>query len=214
MKYLVPVIVGAAVMTVTITTALATANGAFIGHTPFLPYLYGYGSAVVLLLTAGGIAIFNSKQEQSTPHVVGTRYGQAALGTGLNSHGYQVGESGLIVANHGEPAYEIGVYSAFVVFGSFYLHFSNRIVHLRKEDGESQISTWVDSKKQGGFLGGGLFEIMRQHDIDQVKVPVLYKDIKSRWYKTICTIERDVQHSRNGLVVKSDFRGRAWKPKT
>lgn len=197
-------------MTVAITTAIAN----FRHYSPLdPPYIYGYGFALLLLVAAGIVAIVISKQEQSSPQIVTTRYGQTALGTGINSHGYPVGESGLILVNHGEPAYEIGVYSPFVRFGSFLLCFSNRLTHLRKEDGERQISTWIDSKDKGGFLGSGLFDVMRRHDIDYVKVPLLYKDIKNRWYKTVCTIERDVQHSRDGLVVKSTFRGRAWKPK-
>jgi len=179
MKYLVSVVVGAAVVTVAITTAIAN----FRHASPLQPpYIYGYGFAVLLLLAAGIIAIVISRQEQTMPQIIGTRYGHAAVGT--HSHGYQVDESGLVVANHGEPAYEIGVYSPLVPLGSsFRLHFTSRLAHLRKEDGESQISAWGESEKQGGFLGSGLCDFMRQHDIGYVKVPVLYKDIKNRCIK-------------------------------
>jgi hypothetical protein len=210
MKYLVPVVVGAAVMTAAITTAIAQSQHAY----PFaFPYLYGYGFAMLFLVMATVIAMISSRLEQSAPHIVATRYGQASQGTGINSRSYQVGESGLVIANHGEPAYEIGVYLPFAESGPLRLHFSNRITHLKTDDGESQISTWIDSDKSG-FSGNGLFEVMRQFDINRVSIPISYKDIKNRWYRTVCTIDRNVLLARDGLVVKSNFRGRTRKPKT
>lgn len=195
---------------VSIGTTIANANHVFNGHVHWMYYCYAAG--ICLFLVALILPFIPTGHV--SPRIVATSYGRAELGTGLHSRGYQTGESGLIFANDGEPAYEVGVYRPFVEFGKeFRLHFNNRIPRLRKEDGEGQISTWIE-KTRGSILANGLFDFMRVNNIEQVKVPVHYKDIHNRWYKTICTITRDVVHSRDGLVVTSNFKGRAWKPRT
>jgi hypothetical protein len=67
MKYLIPVLVGAATINVAVTTALAQANGAFNERVPLTPYLYGYGAALILLMIAGIVAMQAAKQEKSLP---------------------------------------------------------------------------------------------------------------------------------------------------
>jgi len=64
MKYLIPVLVGGATITVAITTALAQAHGAFNGHVSLVPYLYGYGAAAVLLVIASVLAMNAHRQEE------------------------------------------------------------------------------------------------------------------------------------------------------
>jgi hypothetical protein len=98
MKYTVPVFIGAAVMTVAITTALAQYNHAFPLTTP---YLYGYVFALCLMIVTAILAFGIARQEQPVPRIVATRYGEGKIGTGIHSHGYPVGKSGLIV-NAGE----------------------------------------------------------------------------------------------------------------
>jgi hypothetical protein len=204
----IPIALGVAGMLAAVGTAIANANGAFAGH-PHLSYWF-YAGAVAMILVALILAF--TTVEQKLPHIVATRYGQGVFGTGIKSRGYHVGESGLILVNDGEPAYEIGTYSPFVTFGTLKLRFSNTINRLTREDGEAQISTWIERSEGGAVLGSGLFEIMRQEAIREVSVPVLYKGAKNRWYKSICKIERDVTVS-GGLGVKTDFRGRTRKPK-
>lgn len=68
MKYLIPVFVGVATITAAVTTALAQAHGAFNGRVALTPFLYGYGSAVILVVTAVVMAVRTSKQEKPTPH--------------------------------------------------------------------------------------------------------------------------------------------------
>ena len=85
---------------------------------------------IVTAILAFGIA----RQEQPVPRIVATRYGEGKIGTGIHSHGYPVGKSGLILVNDGEPAYEIGVYPPVVALGTFKLHFENTIRRLTRDD--------------------------------------------------------------------------------
>jgi len=64
MKYLIPVFIGGASITVTITTALVQARGAFNGHASLTPYLLIYGLALVLLLIAARLAVNAHRQER------------------------------------------------------------------------------------------------------------------------------------------------------
>jgi len=196
-----------------IGTAIASANGAFAGH-PHLHYWF-YGAAALLVLVAiiGGISGM-TKGGHPAPRIVATRYGQSSTGTALHSHGYPVGRSGLILVNDGEPAYEIGVYPGKVSLGAYKLCFENTIRRLTKNDGEAQLSTWIERSKSEGILGNDLFHFMRENNIVNVTIPIRYKDSSEKWYRSVCHIERDVVHSRDGLVITSSYRGRAWKPKT
>ena len=63
MKYLIPVLAGAATIIAAITTAVAQAHGAFGGQSSLKPYLVGYGAAVVLLIVAGVIALDSHRRE-------------------------------------------------------------------------------------------------------------------------------------------------------
>jgi hypothetical protein len=62
-KYLIPVLAGAATIAAAITTAVAQAHGAFSGQSSLRPYLVGYGAAVVLLGIAGVIALDGHRRE-------------------------------------------------------------------------------------------------------------------------------------------------------
>lgn len=107
----------------------------------------------------------------------------------------------------------IGVYPPVVALGPFKLHFENTLRRLTKDDGEAQLTAYIEQSKGVGVLGNGLFEFMRQNDLRDTTLPIRYKDSNERWYKTICRIERDVVHAHDGLLVKSEFCGRTWKPK-
>jgi hypothetical protein len=87
-------------MTAAITTAIAQFRHAFPLDPP---YVYGYGLALFFLLSAVAIALVISRQEQVMPQIVAIRYRKAAWEPGISSRPYQVGESGLVLANHGGP---------------------------------------------------------------------------------------------------------------
>jgi hypothetical protein len=201
---------GLAAMSVALGTAIANANHVFDGHVQWMYFCYG--GAILLVLLA--VTLVFVPAPTSRPHIVATRWGQVTTKTAVDPSGELMSEWGLGIANDGDPAYEVGVYgNSGVKFGDFRLHLSNRIARFTRQDSEAYIPAWIDSKKFGGALGSGLFEIMRQHDIDAVHIPVHYKDGRNLWYKTVCTVERDVVHTRKGLIVKSNFRGRAFRPR-
>jgi len=197
-------------MTVAITGALAQYNHASPLHSP---YLYGYCSAVGLALIAGAIAIFNSAQEHIAPMLCADRYATPKLGNTIHSHGYQAGESGLVLVNEkDESAYEIGVYPPCIRLGKAKLCFSDPISRLTKQSGSAQLNTRIETSKSSILAGGNLFDFMQQAGIPKVRVPIVYKDAKGRWYKSLCWIEVNVNVG-GGLIVKTDFRGRTWKPR-
>jgi hypothetical protein len=70
MKYLIPVLVGGATITVTITTAITQVHGAFDGHVSLTPYLWGYGAAAVLLVIAAVLAANVHRQEKKKDAVM------------------------------------------------------------------------------------------------------------------------------------------------
>jgi hypothetical protein len=182
MKYIVPVFIGVAVMTVGITTALAQYNHAY----PLTaPYLYGYASALCLMIVAAVVAVRIAQQEHPMPRIVATRYGEGNVGTGIHSHGYPTGKSGVILVNDGEPAYEVGVYPPAVSLGRFKLCFENTIRRLTKEDGDAQLTAWIEQSNNVGILGDGLFEFMRQKGLTEAKIPIRYKGSNERWYVSV-----------------------------
>jgi hypothetical protein len=66
MKYLIPVLVGGATITVALTTALAQAHGALSGNASMTPYLCGYGVAAIFLVIASILAVNAHKEEKPT----------------------------------------------------------------------------------------------------------------------------------------------------
>lgn len=67
MKYLIPVLVGAATITVAVTTGLAQAKGALTWHDMWKPpFVYGYGAAGVLLLIAITIVMNTARNENTS----------------------------------------------------------------------------------------------------------------------------------------------------
>jgi len=69
MKYLIPVLVGGATMSIAVTTALAGAHGALTGRVPLTPYLYGYGVASLLFGIALVTAIAATRRENPPPEL-------------------------------------------------------------------------------------------------------------------------------------------------
>jgi hypothetical protein len=208
MKYAVPVFIAIVTIVITITAALAQYKHAF----PLsFPYVYSYIFAAGLLVVTLVMALRIARQEQPMPRVIATRYGKWKMGTGLHSHGDPVGMYGVILVNDAEPAYEVGVYPPAIEVGPFQLQFENTVRRLAKGDGEGQLSAWIRESNGSGVDGKGLFELMRKNGITDVMIPIQYKDSAERWYKTVCHIERDVIRARDGLLVRSQFRGRTRK---
>jgi hypothetical protein len=178
MKYVPPVFVGAAGIIVAITTGLVQAHNA---HASLIPYLPGYCVAAVLVVLALIMAVVSSKREQLKPRIVPVRYGS------LPDR-----RCGLIIANEGEPAYDISVAKSQVLIGAARLKFMPGIARLTKEAGEALLEAWIELSPGKVSMGSDLFDQMRNDGVPAITLNVIYKDGESRWYKSVCKIERDV----------------------
>ena len=106
-----------------------------------------------------------------------------------------------IVANHGEPAYDVSVSTAKIPIGTSELRFEGSKPVFTKADGEAFFVGTIELAPHYGTLGSGLFEEMRKFHVDEIIVKLIYKDAENRWYETIGKIERDVGVS-GGLSVR------------
>src|SRR6266576_1463397 len=131
------------------------------------------------------------------PLVVPLRYGPSPPSAGKNS----IGHHGLIVANHGEPAYDVSVSTPKIQIGTSELRFEGSKPVFTKADGDAFFIGTIELAPHHGTLGSGLFEEMRKFQVDEVTVKLIYKDAENHWYETIGKIERDVSVS-GGLSVR------------
>jgi len=123
MKTLAPVFLALGTSIIAVTTATAGARGAFKGTVPLTPYLIAYAVAILFFLAAA--VLYYSHDEK--PNVAPVRYDKSPPGTPKNL----VGHSGLVVANDGDPAYEVHLVSRKV--GKSTPEFWNRIQRLEKQ---------------------------------------------------------------------------------
>lgn len=114
------------------------------------------------------------------PCIVPVRYGQ---------HSEKNFGAGLIIANDGEPAYDISIPD--IPLGPSKVTITPNFTRLSKEDGERFCEIWIN-KPQGMMLtGSALLETMRQQDIWEVTFPIRFKDSDNRRYVTTCKLEFD-----------------------
>ncbi len=141
------------------------------------------------------------------PLVVPLRYGPSPPSAGKNS----IGHHGLIVANHGEPAYDVSVSTPKIQIGTSELRFEGSKPVFTKADGDAFFIGTIELAPHHGTLGSGLFEEMRKFQVDEVTVKLIYKDAENHWYETIGKIERDVSVS-GGLSVRYVRQERTKQP--
>lgn len=115
---------------------------------------------------------------------------------------------GLVVRNHGEPAFNIEILP--VQVGSAILRTVRGVERLAKDDGERHMQFEIQNKS-GGVESQKLFDFMRTQNIDAIDVLVVYKDWENHWYRTLCKIERDVL-ARGGLAFKHVSQERTKPP--
>jgi hypothetical protein len=196
MKNIVPVILGVAAIVAAIATAVVNANGGFAGRAYLAPRLYALST--VLFALALIIAVYNSRREAKLkPLIVPLRYGPSPLLAGKHRMGYH----GLIVANHGEPAYDVSILTNEVQIGTSKLKFRDSKSIFTKADGEAFFTASIELSPGSSLFGNGLFDEMRKHHVDSITVELIYKDAENRWYKTISGIERNVSEV-GGLSVR------------
>jgi hypothetical protein len=204
MKNMVPLVIGIAGIISAIATAIANVNGVFVGRVYWVPRLYGL--SIVLFGVAAIIGIYNSKREHKPkPLVVPLRYGRSPfLGTRAMGH------HGLVVVNHGEPAYDVSILPSEVQVGTSKLRFEGSKSTFTKADGDAFFASSIEISP-GSSLLGGLFDEMRKQRVDSICVELIYKDAENHWYKTIGEIERDVNEV-GGLSVKYIRQKRTKRP--
>jgi len=184
------------------------------------------GKALGVVCGVVGLALIVWAQfhEDGTPSVVPVRYGSAptsprqingvwckADGTPFSMEEvlrakHMLGYQGLLVANDGDPAYEIYVLSGKI--GDSTPTFENKIQRLTKNDGEGFFPINIKLAGGGGLLGG-LSEEMRTKNIATLPITICYRSGKRRRYKTTCKIARDVS-AIHGLSIEDVHHGRDW----
>jgi hypothetical protein len=109
------------------------------------------------------------------------------------------GRSGLVITNDGEIAYDISIPD--VRFGAFILKIECDMPRLTPSDGDKLCQAWIEKSPDTHSTGNNLFDEMVCQHIDDVEIPIYYKDEDNRWYKTRCKVERNVKTS-GGLDVR------------
>ena len=97
---------------------------------------------------------------------------------------------GLIIANVGEPAYEVSIPD--VSLGALSLTFECNLPRLIKDDGNKFCAAWIKRGPHDETGGSMLFGEMVRLDVEAIDFPVRFKDRENRWYQTVCRMERDV----------------------
>jgi hypothetical protein len=229
MKSIIPVIVGTAAIAAGIATAIASANGRFIGRAYLVPWFYA-GCAVFLIL-AVAVNYVSRREGRLKPLIIPLRYGPSPFlkhaykkdGRWFRGDGivysteeilagkHELGHHGLIVANHGEPAYDVSVSTAKILIGTSTLKFGGSKPVFRKADGDAFFVGTIQFAPHDGTLGSALFEEMRKFKVAEITVKLIYKDAENHWYETIGKIERDVM-AVGGLSVRYVRQQRAKQP--
>jgi hypothetical protein len=230
MKNIVPVILGIAALLFATATGIANANGWFVGRAYLVPRLAVLSA--VLFLAALTIAIYNSREQKPKPLIVPLRYGpspflshaQQQNGRWYKGDGtlfsteeilagkHTMGHHGLIVANHGEPAYDLSILKSEVQIGTSKLSLEGSKSTFTKADGDAFFTASIERSPGSRTLGSALFDEMRKHQVDSITVALIYKDAENHWYKTVGEIERNVSEI-GGLLVKYVRQERTKKPK-
>jgi hypothetical protein len=138
----------------------------------------------------------------SRPFVVPIRYGKITSGP-------EAGHSGISLRNDGEPAYNVSAHSV-TLSGICTFEMVGTPEQLRKGDPELSFPCWRSSSN-GGTLGNKLYDFMVQHDIDQIAIPVTYRDADFNWYQTDVLLIKD-QMARSTGGSESGIRV-DWKQK-
>ncbi len=209
MKNIIPVIVGTAAILAAVATAVANANGRFVGRSYWVPWFYA--ACVVLLILAIVVGYESRREGKLKPLVIPLRYGAYSATTRTSVIRSNLGHHGLVVANHGEPAYDVSVSTSKIQIGTSELKFQGSKPVFTKADGDAFFIGTIELAPHQGTLGDALFEEMRKFKVDEITVKLIYKDAENHWYETIGKIERDVSVS-GGLSVRYVRQVRAKQP--
>src|SRR6266436_4998711 len=161
MKTIIPVIVGTAAILAAVATAILNANNRFIGRTYLVPWFYA-GCFVLLVLA---IVVGYEFRRGGKPLVIPLRYGPYSATTRTSVIKDNLGHHGLIVANHGEPAYDVSVTTSKIPIGTSELRFQGSKPVFTKADGDAFFIGTIELAPHDGILGDALFEEMRKFKV-------------------------------------------------
>ncbi len=153
------------------------------------------------------VSVYQKFQPSSKPLVVPLRYGPSPPSAGKHAMGHH----GLIVTNHGEPAYDVSVSTPKIQIGTSELNFQGSKPVFTKADGDTFFIGTIELAPHSRTLGDALFEEMRKFHVDEITVKLIYKDAENHWYETIGKIERDVM-ATGGLLVRYVRQEQARQP--
>jgi hypothetical protein len=122
-----------------------------------------------------------------------------------------MGHHGLIVVNHGEPAYDVSIVTTEVQVGTSKLRLEGNKPVFTKTDGDAFFAASIGRSPGSSLLGNGLFDEMRTQHLDDIAIALAYKDAENNWYKTVGKIERDVS-ATEGLSVRYVRQERTKQP--
>jgi hypothetical protein len=112
------------------------------------------------------------------------------------------GRCGLTITNSGYAAYDVHIPDT-TLGDSYILHFDGVFSQVAHQE-EVFFSTWLEGiNGQTTCDGENLFAAMREHNIEEVRLGIISKDGQPipKWYVDDCTMIRDVQKRRDGLVL-------------
>jgi hypothetical protein len=157
MKSITPAILGTAAMLAAVATAILNANGRFIGRTYLVPWFYA-GCFVLLVLA---IVVGYESRRVGKPLVIPLRYGPYSATTRTSVINGNLGHHGLIVANHGEPAYHVSVSPSTIPIGTSELRFQGSKPVFTKADGDAFFIGTIEVAPQcGESLSDGFVETL------------------------------------------------------
>jgi hypothetical protein len=209
MKSITPAILGTAAILAAVATTILNANGRFIGRTYLVPWFYA--GCFVLLVLAIVVGYESRREGKLKPLVIPLRYGPYSAATRTSVINSNLGHHGLIVANHGDPAYDVSVSTSKIPIGTSELRFQGSKPVFTKADGDAFFIGTIELAPQYGTLGDALFDEMRKFHVDELTVKLIYKDAENHWYETVGKIERDVM-ATGGLSVRYVRQERAKQP--
>jgi hypothetical protein len=95
--------------------------------------------------------------------------------------------TGLIIANDGEPAYDISIPN--IEVGQFRIQITPRFTRLSKEDGPQSCPVSIQNPTGTLFNGDVLLDVMRSQDAGRITFSIRFRDSDGHWYVTTCKLE-------------------------
>ena len=93
---------------------------------------------------------------------------------------------GLIIANDGEPAYDISIPD--IQLDQFRIKITLPFTRLCKEDGSKFCDVFIQNPGGILFPGESLFDVMRSHNAGSIPFQVRFSNSDGEWYVATCKL--------------------------